>query len=247
MTEAASSGSGQAGGPGRSGRSGRVRVASYNLRGLRDDTAAVVDVVRAIDPDVLLLQEIPRHPLSGYRVTDLARRCDLHWSGRTRRVSGTSMLTSMRVIAADAVDHPLPVGFAENPRSWTASVITRPGGGRLAVGSLHLPLQAGQRLDHVRRVLAAVESGPAAAGVPVVLGGDMNEDHEAPAWEALAGRLPQVSAAEATFPAHNPHRAIDALFASRDLRVHPGDRSVLDPARVRAASDHWPVWVDVEV
>ncbi|WP_194288602.1 endonuclease/exonuclease/phosphatase family protein [Ornithinicoccus halotolerans] len=244
MTEAASSGSG---GAERSGRPGTVRVASYNLRGLRDDTAAVVDVVRAIDPDVLLLQEIPRHPLSGYRVTDLARRCDLHWSGRTHRLAGTSMLTSMRVIAADTVDHGLPVGFAENPRSWSASVVTRPGGGRLAVGSLHLPLQSGQRVDHVRRVLAAVESGPAAAGVPVVLGGDLNEDEQGPAWQALAARLPQVSAPEGTFPAHHPHRAIDALFGSRDLRVRPGDRAALDPRRVRAASDHWPVWVDVEL
>ena len=34
-----------------------LRVATYNLRGLKDDKAAAAAVVRAIDPDVLLLQE----------------------------------------------------------------------------------------------------------------------------------------------------------------------------------------------
>lgn len=47
----------------------RVRVVSYNVRGLADDVAAAAEVVRALDPDVLLLQEVPRHPASSYRIS----------------------------------------------------------------------------------------------------------------------------------------------------------------------------------
>ena len=41
-----------------------LRVASYNVRDLKDDVDAAARVVRAIDPDVLCLQEVPRHPFS---------------------------------------------------------------------------------------------------------------------------------------------------------------------------------------
>src|SRR5690606_11172167 len=85
------------------GRAMRVRVASYNLRGLGDDAAAAAQVVRALDPDVLLLQEVPRHPGSSYRISAFARACDLLWSGRTRLLSRTAVLTSLRVVASDAV------------------------------------------------------------------------------------------------------------------------------------------------
>ena len=47
-------------------------MASYNVRDLKDDVAAAAGVVRAIAPDVLCLQEVPRHPFSGHRVAEFA-------------------------------------------------------------------------------------------------------------------------------------------------------------------------------
>ena len=37
-----------------------VRIMSYNIRSLRDDRAAVVRVIRDVDPDVVCIQEAPR-------------------------------------------------------------------------------------------------------------------------------------------------------------------------------------------
>jgi len=45
-----------------------LRVASYNLRDFKDDAQAAARVVRAINPDVLCLQEVPRHRLSAHRI-----------------------------------------------------------------------------------------------------------------------------------------------------------------------------------
>ena len=88
-----------------------LRIASYNLRGLKDDAATAAAVVRAVAPDVLLLQELPRYPGSDYAITSFAREAGLLWSGRTRWVSGTGMLTGMRLLPTDAQDVALPVGL----------------------------------------------------------------------------------------------------------------------------------------
>ena len=37
-----------------------VRVLSYNIRSMRDDTAALARVIRACAPDLVLVQEAPR-------------------------------------------------------------------------------------------------------------------------------------------------------------------------------------------
>ena len=49
-----------------------MRVASYNLKDLTLDRAAAARVIRAIDPDVLCLQEVPRRLGASWRVSALA-------------------------------------------------------------------------------------------------------------------------------------------------------------------------------
>jgi endonuclease/exonuclease/phosphatase family metal-dependent hydrolase len=225
----------------------RIRVASYNLRGLKDDPAAAAEVVRRIDPDVLLLQEVPRHPLSRYRISDLARNTDLMWSGRSRRLSGTGMLTSMRVTSTDSVDHKLPVRLGANPRSYTVAQVRVPGGQDVTVVSVHLSLVADERAAHAAQVLDEVAAGPGFADGPLVVGGDLNESSDGRAWGLLAERLPWVTPERPTFPAAAPKSWIDAIFVSSDLVVAPHADVPLEPELVRAASDHLPVWVDLEV
>ena len=50
-----------------------VRVMSYNIRSLRDDSAAVVRVIRAADPDVVCVQEAPRFLFWRRKCARLAR------------------------------------------------------------------------------------------------------------------------------------------------------------------------------
>ena len=225
----------------------RIRVASYNLRGLKDDATAAAEVVRRLDADVLLLQEIPRHPLSGWRIAHFARRTGMVWSGRTRRLSGTGMMTSRRVIATDSIDRKLPVAPRANPRSYTAAQVRAPGGQDITVVSLHLSLLADERVAHARQILDELAAAPALADGPFVVGGDLNESSHGRAWQVLGERLPLVTPDRPTFPAAGPKSWIDAIFASQDLTVLPHADVSLERALVSAASDHLPVWLDLEV
>lgn len=217
-----------------------LRIASYNLRGLKDDAAAAAAVVRAVAPDVLLLQELPRYPGSDYAVTSFAREAGMLWSGRTRWTSGTGLLTGMRLLPTDSEDLPLPVGRLENPRGYTVARVRTPHGTAVTVASVHLPLRADQRVEHARRLLAGTgQDGP------VVVGGDLNEDHTGAAWGTLAAALEPVSADRPTYPAARPQHRIDAIFARGHGSAVPGDPELLAGMPLARATDHLPVWVDL--
>ena len=74
-----------------------LRVASYNVRYFRDDKAAAARVVRAIGPDVLCLQEVPRWIRARTKIGAFALDCGLSWSGGHWGSGGTTILTSPRV------------------------------------------------------------------------------------------------------------------------------------------------------
>lgn len=224
----------------------RLRVASYNLRGLKDDAKAAAEVVRAVDPDVLLLQEVPRYPGSDYAISAFARRAGLLWSGRTRLVSGTGLMTSLRVRSTDSQDRRLPVGLRENPRSYTVARVSAVGMAPVTVVSVHLSLKEEQRVEHARTVLAELGAAEELGDGPLVVGGDVNEEGGGPAWGVMAGALREVSDDRPTFPAHRPHRRIDAIFARGHRVARPGEPQLLAGAPVAAATDHLPVWVDLD-
>lgn len=227
-------------------RHSTLRVASYNLRGLKDDAADAAAVVRAIAPDVLLLQEVPRYPGSSYAISSFARACGLLWSGRTRLVSGTSLMTGLRVRSTDSQDRRLATGLRENPRSYSVATVATTGGRPVTVASVHLSLVAEQRVEHIRTVLAEI-ADHVPADRPLVIGGDLNEDGDGTAWGVLAGHLGEVSDDHPTFPASGARRRIDAIFARGQEAVIPGDLALLEGLPLATASDHLPVWVDLEV
>jgi endonuclease/exonuclease/phosphatase family metal-dependent hydrolase len=224
-----------------------LRVASYNLRALQDDSEAAAAVVRAVDPDVLLVQEVPRHPFSAWRMRAFARQCELGWPGRTRRLAGTSVLVSPRWQAGRARDLSLPVPLLGNPRTYTVVRVGRAGGPSLGVVCVHLPLEASQRRQHVRQVLSELRYDPEVGGLPWVVGGDLNEDPSGTAWQILAGQLRVVTPLRPTFPSARPRRVIDAVFASPGLQVAEHTPVALDRDVLREATDHLPVWVDVHL
>ncbi|WP_034226648.1 endonuclease/exonuclease/phosphatase family protein, partial [Actinotalea ferrariae] len=54
-----------------------LRVATWNVRQLKDDRSAVVDVLRSLDADVVALQEPPRGPRGRSRLRGLAHDAGL--------------------------------------------------------------------------------------------------------------------------------------------------------------------------
>jgi endonuclease/exonuclease/phosphatase family metal-dependent hydrolase len=220
----------------------RVRVASYNLRDFKDDPAAAARVIRAIDPDVLCLQEVPRRLFSSFRVAAFAQRCGLYWSGRHRGSGGTTVLTSLRVVVAEARHHRLRVARLQRTRGYAVARVAPPGHEPLLVASVHLSLDAAEREKHAGTILRTLSQGG-----PVILAGDLNEGETGRAWKLFASPLRLVSPAAPTFPARRPHRLLDVVFASPELTVLPHEEVALDEGDLVAASDHRPVWVDLEL
>ena len=221
-----------------------LRVASYNTRDFLDDHRLAARIVRAMDPDVLCLQEVPRRLGAGARVARFALRCGMHWSGRHRGSGGTTIFTSPRVELLECRHSRLPVRWPDRTRGYAAARVALPGGGGLTAVSMHLSLDRHERVAHTERILGGLPDG-----TPVVLAGDLNEDDTGEAWRLLdvPERLRLVSPASPTYPARSPRRRLDVVFASPALRVLP-HREVLVPDAVWArASDHRPVWVDLQL
>ncbi len=219
-----------------------IRVASYNVKDFTLDRRAAARVVRAIDPDVLCLQEVPRRLLSSWRVSAFAAECGMYWSGRHRGSGGTTIFTSLRVHVAESRHHRLRVAALQRTRGYAVARVALPGREPLVAASVHLSLDAAERERHAGQILTAV-----APSGPVVLAGDLNEGESGAAWRTFATPLRLVSPSAPTFPAARPRTLLDVIFASADLAVLPHRGVALDESDLAAASDHRPVWVDVDL
>ncbi len=222
----------------------RLRVASYNTRDFLDDARLAARLVRVVDPDVLCLQEVPRRLLAGRRLRGFARRCGMRTTGSHRGSGGTSILVSDRVRLVGADHHRLPVRWPDRTRGWARARVALPGGGEVTAVSLHLSLRPAERERHVLAVLASLEGTD-----PLVVAGDLNEEADGAARRRLegSGRLRLVAPDRPTYPARSPRRCLDVVLASPSLRVLPAVPVAVPDGVWQRASDHRPVWVDLEV
>lgn len=233
----------------------RLRIASYNTRDFLDDRRAAARVVRAIAPDVLCLQEVPRRPFSSMRVRRFAAECAMSWPGRHRGSGGTTVFTGERVSVLSARHARLSVALAARTRGY-AVVRVRPtaqadpvagtGADPLTVVSVHLSLDAGERHAHTRTILDDVVAEGGGPG-RIVLAGDLNEPRSGSAFALLESRLRLVSPDAPTYPARRPRTVLDVILAAPDVEVLEHRPLALDEADVVAASDHRPVWADILV
>ncbi|MFG3440565.1 endonuclease/exonuclease/phosphatase family protein [Nonomuraea sp. NPDC047897] len=245
-----------------------VRVATYNVRGMRDSVPALVRVIAALRADVLCLQEAPGplHPRGGR--TALARACGMRVAAASP-LAGVAVLAGPRCRVLHAEGRVLRFFAGLQVRALAVAVV-EVDGTRLAVGSVHLDLHGGARLRHAAEIMSVMRRVSADHGAAVVLGGDINEQAHQPAWRYLAAQLvdchPASGAGDGfTFSARRPRMRIDALFVASGTRVlscagagagegagegaREGDAagrgggSGADPA---AASDHLPVVAELE-
>ncbi|WP_049573484.1 endonuclease/exonuclease/phosphatase family protein [Nonomuraea sp. SBT364] len=227
-----------------------VRVATYNLHGLRDDGAALERVIASARADVFCVQEVPRLPVRRLRWRRLVARQGLRTAGGLGR-RGVAVLAGPRAQVLHAESHVLKVFAGLEIRALAVAVV-EVGGARLAVGSLHLDLHGAARMRHAAEALELTEAVAARHRAEVVLGGDLNEHPGRPAWRLLAARLADCHAAAPagdglTFPAGKPEHRIDALFAARGLRVVSCGGVDAANADLTGASDHLPVLAELRV
>ncbi|MFG1701740.1 endonuclease/exonuclease/phosphatase family protein [Nonomuraea sp. M3C6] len=227
-----------------------IRVATYNVRGMRDSVPALTRVITAMRADVLCVQEAPRFVRWRARRRALAAAAGLRVA-TNGRVGGVAVFIGPRVTVRRAESHALRVFFGLEARGLAVAVVEAEGV-RLAIGSLHLDLNDPARVHHAAEAMAIMERAATRFGATIVLGGDLNEQAHQPAWRYLSGRLADCYAAEPkgdglTFTARNPSARIDGVFAAPEAHVVSCggvDAPITDLA---AASDHLPVVAELRV
>lgn len=220
-----------------------VRVAAYNVRVFKDDRAALVNIVRQIQPDVLLLQEAPRHPGSGHRIATFADQVGMTWSDGRRGRMSTTLLSGLRLDVLSCEHHSHPVGRREEPRGYAVSRLRLPGHRPFAAVSVHLSLRSAQRGPHVQQILQTLDNVDADA---VVLGGDFNETFGCGVWLDLGVQLQEVTGDLLTSPSGSPGKTIDGLMVQGPVTARLPDLE-LDDHTLRLATDHRPVYADLDL
>jgi len=227
-----------------------VRLLGYNIYRGGLNRRALAEVVRAVDPDLAVVNECPKVPLLWRR--DCAALAE-EWGMRVvagGRPAGSNLLLGrpgLEVRRTVATRIPQP---SMAPRRGVVAAQLRVEGRLLGVVGCHLSLD---REGHETEVRAVLEAARGLRG-PVLLAGDLNEAPGGGSWTrfARAGFVdPAASVPDeqqwSTFPAASPRKRIDAVLVRGQVSVrHLGDPGV--PAALLArASDHRPVLLDLDL
>jgi endonuclease/exonuclease/phosphatase family metal-dependent hydrolase len=229
-----------------------IRVLSYNIRSMRDDTSALARVIRACAPDLVLVQEAPRFFRWRKKLARLAAASGQVFLSGGATASGPALLCSLRATVERTDDVLLPLTPGLHRRGFATAVV-RFGGARIGVLSCHLSLQKDERYEQGGMLLDRL----AALGTPyAIAGGDVNERPNGRTFKRLAAGLQDCWAvapwgAEYTSTPADPHQRIDALFATDGVEVLgcgvPMGQPGVTETDLRAATDHLPVLAALRV
>ncbi|MDI3387162.1 endonuclease/exonuclease/phosphatase family protein [Streptomyces sp. B-S-A8] len=229
-----------------------IRVLSYNVRSLRDDTDALARVIAACAPDLVLVQEAPRFFRWRKKLARLAAASDLVILSGGGTAAGPALLCSLRATVERTEDVLLPLTPGLHRRGFATAVV-RFGGARLGVLSCHLSLQTDERYEQGALLLDRL----AGMGTEhAVAGGDLNDRPTGRTFRRLATALQDGWAVkpwggEYTSVPADPHQRIDAIFATSGIEVLgcgvPSGHAGVTEADLVAATDHLPVLAALRV
>lgn len=228
-----------------------LRVASYNMRksigtDRRRRPERTLQVLMEVGAHVIALQEADRRfgrrerVLTDHLLTDHSpwwaapiptRAHSMGWHGNALLVH-----REIEIVDCSAIDLP-----SLEPRGAIAARLKR-GGFEFRVVGMHLDLSGLWRRRQASAIVAHLAN--AEPQLPVIAMGDLNE------WSRNAGCLRDfvrdLSLAETgpSFHAVRPIARLDRIMVSRDLRFTASGTH--HSATARTASDHLPVWAEVE-
>lgn len=225
-----------------------LRLASYNVQkcigmDLRRRPERILQVLDGLDAQVVVLQEadkrLPPRPAAlphfaleeaGWQIADLGGAGSLGWHGNAVIWRGDG-------IGLREMDHIDLPGL--EPRG-AVRVELETGLGPLRVIGAHLGLVQSYRRMQVQHLATASSRLPEA---PTVWAGDFNEWSRVPVldhWAPLMRFLPP----RPSYPAPRPVGALDRLALNGAIRAK--DHGVYAERPARIASDHLPIWADLE-
>ena len=214
-----------------------IRVATWNVHGLRGGLDAVARIVRDEAVDILLLQESgPRRRLRALGAVLGMVVCDDPPAFPRRRIQNAVLVRQPRRVRSHRLAR-FHGGSVVHPRG---ALITRLDD--LTVISVHLGMAGAERGRHVEELLEILGR----ADEPIVIGGDLNTHPEDAVSAAIAASYLDVwtlagNGEGSTFPSREPSARIDYLFTG----------SAVHALRARTAggmvSDHLMVIADLQV
>lgn len=226
---------------------GLLRVVSYNIE-KGSDPAAVAADLRALDPDVALLQEVDQGTRRAKGEDQTARLADaiaMHAffapsydddGGKT----GCAILSRFPLSGTRALEMPHSRNLGAVARiRWQGrdvELFSVHLAATYKVSVAHLVESAELRLKEARHLDGMLDKLPKDRGV--VFGGDLNAPPGSDPYRVFASRLANDGGQGFTYPAAAPLLRIDHLFSSKTLRA-AGVRTA-----ARGASDHRPLVVD---
>lgn len=198
----------------------------------------IADIIRALDADVIALQEIPLSKamcalLERDRIYRLVAAPTMHYHGEP---FGNALLARVPLTRSMLID--LRFGQRE-PRVAIDAVIRHGNGHSVRILATHLGLRRQERQAQLHVLAQRIDSD----SMPVVVLGDFNEWRKHSARLGNLGKHLDAASARATFPSLLPLVALDRMYSSpalqlRNIRVHHGNGA-------RFASDHLPLVADL--
>jgi endonuclease/exonuclease/phosphatase family metal-dependent hydrolase len=171
-----------------------LRLLTYNVRSLRGSREAVAAVIAACRPDVVAVQEAPRFLRWRSKRAALARLSGLVVA-TADRPGGLFVMTTLAVTVHGTRFALLPKSPRRHQRAVVSADVSL-GGVRWTIASIHLSLDADERLRHLPQLRAALDlhdndgdGGGGAGDAPLVVAGDVNEEPGGAVWTQLATQL----------------------------------------------------------
>ena len=239
----------------------RLRVLSYNIHKCiggvdrRYDPSRVVDVIRKLDVDILMLQEVD----SGVTRSRKDKQCDLLGEelGLPHRTwfpnvdvrgggqYGNAILSRYPIIESSNIDLTI---MWKTRRSALHSVLR----GRhddvdrtVHIFNMHLGLARFERKIQLQKFLDSHPFAHLHHDTPIIVGGDLNDVYGGLGELLVPSGFRGIERRPLTFPAWGPVRALDAIFVRGDMDFLRLTRC--DTELARRASDHRPLVAEVRL
>ncbi|MDY6963147.1 MULTISPECIES: endonuclease/exonuclease/phosphatase family protein [Pseudorhizobium] len=236
-----------------------LKILSYNVHSCigtdrRLDPARIADVIAALSPDIIGLQELD----VGRRRTGGADQAEIIASLLEMKFHFHAALHVAEERYGDAILTTLPMQFVKGGMLPSRSeqrgalwVEVTVGDKQVQVFNTHLGLPRRDRVQQMTTLLGPSWIGnPESEGKSQILIGDLNSIGQSAAYRQVARRMKDVqlqtgAKARATFPSRFPLMRLDHILVSDDIEVL--DAQVIADPRARIASDHLPLMATVRL